>query len=380
MSRAARDRRVFFIEEPVIAEDSSYRVQHRENVAIITPSIRAGLDAPTSRTALRAFIDTVVRQYAIEAPVLWYYTPMALPWTRHLDASVVVYDSMDHLAGFLGAPADLLMLEDDLIRRTDLVFTGGRQLQGRLAARHPAVHRFASSVDAAHFAKARERIEEPPDQAVIASPRIGYAGVIDERIDLSLIRGVAKARPGWQIVLLGPTAKIDPATIPSARNIHRLGKKDYWELPSYLSGWDVGWMPFARNEATRYISPTKTPEYLAAGLPVVSTSIADVIEPYGRAGLVQIADDVAACIEAVERALHVDLASHRSRSDVFLAADSWDLTWASMADLIDERAAARDEAPTIPTSRSRRPRRGRVSQADPSVARVLPTGRGGDEF
>ncbi len=379
MARAARDRRVFFVEEPLLADNSGYRVEVRENVVIITPSIRAGLDVEGATAALRGVIDAVLRQYAIRSPVLWYYTPMALPWTRHIHAAVVVYDSMDHLAGFLGAPTDLLGLEDQLIRRADLVFTGGRQLQRRLADRHPAVHRFASSVDAAHFATARERIGEPPDQVAIPSPRIGYAGVIDERIDLSLIAGVAAARPGWQIVLLGPTAKIDPAAIPSAENIHRLGKKDYSELPAYLSGWGVGWMPFALNDATRYISPTKTPEYLAAGLPVVSTSITDVIDPYGRAGLVEIADDVRSSIEAIARALRADLAMHRSRSDAFLAADSWDRTWESMAALIRHHIA-RDGVAAMTTPQSRRPRRGRGLQAHPSAGRALQAGRGGDEL
>jgi len=378
MARAARDGRVFFVEEPMLTEDSGYGVQVRENVVVVTPSIRPGLEGGAAAATLRAVIDAVVREYAIQSPVLWYYTPMSLPWTRHLEASVVVYDSMDNLAGFLGAPIDLLGLEEELLARADLVFTGGTQLQARLADRHPAVHRFASSVDAPHFAKARERIDEPTDQAGIPSPRIGYAGVIDERIDLSLIAGVAAARPRWQILLLGPTAKIDPAAIPSAENIHRLGRKDYSELPSYLGGWDAGWMPFALNDATRYISPTKTPEYLAAGLPVVSTSITDVVEPYGRAGLVEIADDVTGSIEALERALHADLALHRSRSDAFLATDSWDLTWASMATLIDEHVGARDATAAMPTPRPCRPRRTRESQARSSAVLAAPAGNGDD--
>src|SRR5690606_28943889 len=103
--------------------------------------------------------------------------------------------------------------------------------------------------------------------------RIGYAGVIDERIDLVLLDQVARARPDYQFVMLGPIAKIDPATLPQRGNIHYLGSKKYADLPRYLAGWDVAMMPFALNDATRFISPTKTPEYLAAGRRVVSTAI-----------------------------------------------------------------------------------------------------------
>jgi glycosyltransferase involved in cell wall biosynthesis len=221
----------------------------------------------------------------------------------------------------------------------DVVFTGGVQLESAMRGRHPAVHCFPSSVDIAHFGRARSAGQDPSDQVVIGRPRLGYFGVIDERLDLGLIRDMAAKRPEWEIVLVGPIAKIGRKSIPSAPNIYRLGKKSYDELPAYLGGWDVAIMPFAHNEATRYISPTKTPEYLAGGRPVASTSIADVVHPYAALGLVCIGDGVDGFIEAVERALRTDVAAHRERSDLFLANCSWDETWAAMAAIVDDIAS-----------------------------------------
>src|SRR4051794_18553437 len=336
MERAARDRRVFFVEEPVHEPDASPRVRRtlRGRVVVVTPVLPEGLDPATTNQILESLLQRFVRAEAIVRPVLWFVTPMAVPWTRRIEASAVVFDSMDYLAGFRGAPPGLVDLENELIARADVVFTGGASLHGRMRGRHPNSHCFPSSVDLAHFAQARRRCADPADQAVIPRPRIGYAGVIDERIDVELIDGVAAALPRVSIVLVGPIAKIDPATIPARPNIHQLGLKRYEDLPDYLSGWDVGWMPFARNDATRYISPTKTPEYLAAGLPVVSTSIHDVVHPYGESELVAIADDVAASVDAVQAAIDGTRPSPAA-VDAFLARTSWDRTWAAMADIVD---------------------------------------------
>jgi glycosyltransferase involved in cell wall biosynthesis len=290
---------------------------------------------------------------------------MALPWTVRVAASAVVYDSMDYLAGFRGAPRRLLELEDALLRRADLVFTGGASLQRRMTGRHPDVHCFPSSVDIGHFGRARRERFDPADQAPIARPRLGYAGVIDERIDLDLVDAVAAARPDLSVVLLGPLAKIDEADVPARPNIVRLGLKPYKELPAYLGGWDAGWMPFARNDATRFISPTKTPEYLAAGLPVVSTSIHDVVDPYGRLGLVSIANDVDGTLAAID-AFAAGRRPDPAAVDRFLATGSWDRTWAAMAELVDE-VVRRDRVAT------RQPVRvgGRVAVGPVSAAPAL---------
>ena len=258
--------------------------------------------------------QSLVDEHAIDDFVLWYYTPMALKFTDQLAPSAVVYDCMDELSAFAGAPPELTELERELFRRADVVFTGGHSLFQAKRAAHQNVHAFPSSVDVPHFARARRVVPDPRDQAAITRPRLGYFGVIDERIDYELLRAIAAARPEWQIVLVGPTAKVDPADLPAGPNLHYLGPKSYADLPDYIAGWDVALLPFARNEATRYISPTKTPEYLAAGKPVVSTSITDVVRPYGDLGLARIADSPDAFIAAVDEALTEDRRQRRTPS------------------------------------------------------------------
>jgi UDP-galactopyranose mutase len=188
---------------------------------------------------------------------------------------------------------------------------------------------------------------EPEDQASISRPRLGFFGVIDERMDLALLDAVAAARPDWQLVMLGPVVKIDPASLPQRANIHYLGARPYDELPHYVAGWDVALLPFARNDATRFISPTKTPEYLAAGRPVVSTSIRDVVRPYGKQRLARIADDPQAFIQACTAAMAEDPAKRITRADAFLRQTSWDGTWTRIRALLDEVVRRSDGAPAI---------------------------------
>ena len=335
MAHAARSNRVLFIEEPVRGARAGLTCTDRRGVTVVTPELPEDLAGEDSDIVLRGLVRRLLSDRGMTDPVLWYWTPMALSWSEGLPASAVVYDCMDELAAFRGAPPGLLALEQRLLDKADLVFTGGTQLHRSKRERHPSVHRFASSVDRAHFMAARAATDDPADQATIPTPRLGWFGVIDERFDRQLVLDIAAARPEWQLVLLGPVAKIDPADVPSGPNIHWLGAKAYPDLPAYLHGWSVGIMPFAINEATRYISPTKTPEYLAAGLPVVSTPISDVVHPYADAGLVDIASDSAGFVTAVERLLTLDRAAHMRRADAFLTADSWEHTWAGMSALID---------------------------------------------
>ncbi len=283
----------------------------------------------------------LVRQFLAEQGVdqfvVWYYTPWALRFTRDLTPAATVYDCMDELSMFKGANPQLKSLELELFGRADVVFTGGPSLYGAKRTQHPNVHLFPSSIDAHHFGQARETQPEPPDQAGIPHPRLGFFGVIDERMDLQLVGQVARLRPDWHMVLIGPIVKIDPKSAPQAPNIHYLGQKPYDHLPQYLSGWDVALMPFAHNESTRFISPTKTPEYLAGGRPVVSTSIRDVVRPYGEQGLVRIADTTEEMVAAVEAALSqapAERAAWLARVDDFLKENSWDRTWSEMDVLI----------------------------------------------
>ena len=194
---------------------------------------------------------------------------------------------------------------------------------------------------------AREQpLPDPSDQHDIAHPRIGFFGVLDERLDRDLLSGVAERCPGWQFVMVGPVAKISHADLPAFKNIHYLGPKAYDDLPSYIAGWDVAMLPFARNDATRFISPTKTPEYLAAGKPVVSTSIPDVVRPYGDERLARIADTPDDFVDAIRAALSEPTAHWLPHADAFLAGTSWDATWAAIAERVRAAVRARHAAQT----------------------------------
>jgi UDP-galactopyranose mutase len=219
---------------------------------------------------------------------------------------------------------------------------------------------FPSSIDVSHFGRARTIPDEPADQAGIPQPRLGFFGVIDERFDIELLEAVARQRPDWHFVMIGPVVKIDPDTLPKHSNVHYLGAKKYEELPHYLAGWDVALLLFARNESTRFISPTKTPEYLAAGKPVISTSIRDVVQPYGDLNLVRIADSPAEFIQAAEdlMAQGENNSEWLNRVDEFLADISWDKTWAEMSTLIKQTIdkKQRSNVRTSPLAETRRQR------------------------
>jgi UDP-galactopyranose mutase len=344
LTRFANERRVFFFEEPIFVDGPMHLdVSRREcGVWVVVPHLPKDLLSEEARDGvLRMMIDRLFVEHTIDAHLLWYYTPMACAWTRHLKPLAAVYDCMDELSAFKGASPVLKEREAELFTRADLVFTGGQSLYEAKRGQHPNVYAFPSSIDAQHFVQARSINVDPPDQASIPHPRLGFFGVIDERMDLELIDSIAKARPDWHQVIIGPVVKIDARSLPRRSNIHYLGGKSYAELPAYLAGWDVALLPFARNESTRFISPTKTPEYLAAGCPVVSTSIRDVVRPYGQNGLVHIADDAADFVTAIEAALLSDRAGRLREVDAFLSQTSWDRTWKRMSELIEDVITAR---------------------------------------
>jgi glycosyltransferase involved in cell wall biosynthesis len=338
LTRCAREHRVFFVEEPVFEPDEppSLRVEASDRVTIVVPRLPEGLPPEHCVRAQRMLLDEFMRAEDIRDYVLWYYTPMALGFTRHLSPGAVIYDCMDELSAFQGAPAALREHEAELMRRASLVLTGGRSLYEAKRHLHHNIHAMPSSVDVAHFMRARSLAGDPPDQAVIPHPRLGFFGVLDERLDIDLVDGLAAARPDWQIVMIGPVVKIDPACLPRRPNIHYLGAKSYNDLPRYLAGWDVALLPFARNEATRFISPTKTPEYLAAGKPVVSTSIRDVVRPYGEQGLARIADDVPSFVDACAAAMAERPHERITAADAFLRQTSWDGTWTRVRALLHD--------------------------------------------
>ncbi len=339
MARFARLMPVYFIEEPVTDDGAKPFLDIRQTpsgVTVAVPHLPSGLDEAGMVSAQRTLVDELCLQHAIRDPILWYYTPMAGLFSHHLRASAVIYDCMDELSAFRFAPPALREQERALLRRADLVFTGGYSLYEAKRKQHPRVHAFPSSVDTPHFAQARTAMAEPPDQIGIPRPRLGFFGVIDERMDIELLAAIADLRPNWHFMMVGPVVKINPAELPQRPNIHYTGGKKYEELPAYLSGWDVALMPFALNESTEYISPTKTPEYLAGGKPVVSSPIKDVIRHYGELEAVRIARTPEEFVAAIEAALTSNRApgAWLEAADRMLAETSWDKTWQRMADHI----------------------------------------------
>ena len=338
LSEAVASFQVFYIEEPEFAPGAPhFRMRVTPTgVTVLTPVFDHHADHILEQ---RNLVRALHRSLGDGPQVHWFYTPMAMRFARNLPCDLRVYDCMDELSAFRFAPADLGALEQELLSNADLVFTGGESLFAAKNQRHPDVHCFASSVDVGHFGRARSPLPDPGDQAALPHPRIGYFGVIDERMDLALVAQAADDLPDVHFVMMGPVAKIDPADLPRSPNIHWLGRKDYADLPAYIANWDAAWMPFVLNASTRFISPTKTPEFLAAGLPVTSTAVADVVATYGRHGLVTIADAVSIA-GALRDSLKPQPPAWRSAVDQCLASKSWRLTFAAMQSLMAARMPA----------------------------------------
>jgi glycosyltransferase involved in cell wall biosynthesis len=361
LSRLAATRPVLFIEEPFVAESPEpfwERTTPAPNVTVCrlrTPNGTPGFDdshVPVfNRLLPKLLAEEGFEPGAASRPALaprrertlpyitWIYTPMALPLARSLAPRAVVYDCMDDLASFKNAPRALLEREGQLLEWADLVFTGGPSLYRAKRDHHRMVYCFPSSVDAPHFRRALD-MREASDQSTLPRPRLGFYGVIDERLDIQLLDALSTARPDWQIVMIGPVVKIKPEMLPRRQNIHYMGMRAYEQLPAYLAGWDVCLLPFACSEATRLISPTKTLEYMAAGRPIVSTPIADVAGPYGD--IVYLGDTPQAFVAACERALEAGPAERAAKMRSVLAQTSWDTTVHEMGKLI-QRVLEREE-------------------------------------
>lgn len=338
MSRFARERRVFYFEEPVYDAPSQYNEifdDPESGVCVVTPHITS--DTANSTEPLRHLLQIFMTSLGIKDHVAWYYTPLSLQFSDHLRPELVVYDCMDELSSFKFASPLLKQWEGKLFKTADIVFTGGMHLYEAKKRFHENIYGVPSGIDVNHFIQARQALKDPVDQVPIPHPRIGFYGVVDERFDVGLLRSAAEQKPDWHFIVIGPTVKIDPETLPKAPNIHFIGMRDYKELPQYLAGWDVAMMPFALNEATKFISPTKTPEFLAAGKPVVSTSIHDVVHPYGDKKLVSIADTAAEFIAATEQYLSTERSkSWMKNVDDLLKTMSWNDIWKRMNDLMDK--------------------------------------------
>ena len=333
LTRFATIFNVYFVEEPfhdASGEPTLTFTPKNEKLWIVRPHLPKDTNTEETKKILKNLLDRFLNQKNAEDIIFWYYTPMALSFSGHYKPALTIYDCMDELSNFKNAPRRLKEFEDILLDKADIVFTGGHSLYEHKKDRHHNIFSFPSSIDKKHFEQSRTAKEEPADQRNIPGPKLGFYGVIDERFDIDIIRNMALLRPEWNFILLGPVAKIDHNSLPKLPNVHLLGGKFYEELPHYVSGWDVALIPFAINESTKFISPTKTPEYLASGVPVVSTPIRDVVKPYGEKGIVKIASTAEEFVAAAEEYMKMDKSKWLPEVDDFLADKSWSATFMDM--------------------------------------------------
>ena len=329
ISRFASSMKVLFIEEPIYENAG----ENSGNLMVISKTLHVLQPHVKDIESIADILPNYVKNKTI--PVGWFYSASFSPLLEQLDFETVVYDCMDELSLFKGAPTHLIDQEKYLMSYADIIFTGGKSLYESKKQLHTNVYCFPSSVDESHFAKALNGIEIATDIVNIPSPVVGYYGVIDERIDLQLLHETSKKLPNVSFVMIGPLAKIEETDLPKENNIYYLGMKSYTELPHYLKGFDIAMMPFAINDATKFISPTKTLEYMAAGKPIISTKIKDVVRDYSDCvKLIETADDFCNAITF--------LFDKRSASSVamkyadILKNTSWDATATKMLSIIKE--------------------------------------------
>jgi glycosyltransferase involved in cell wall biosynthesis len=349
LSRLAQTYRLFFVEEPIaVAADEPLRLdqyqwqgKHHETVSVLRlmqptqqPRWIGHGDSLTEQT-YHHLLKQELNQQGVERPLLWLYTPMAHGFIDALEPELLVYDVMDQLSAFKGAPAELAEYDHAILRRANVVFAGGTSLYRDKAPHNVHTYLFPSGVEIDHFA-GHEGVQLPDELRALPTPIIGYFGVIDERMDLELLAAMAKEHPEWSILMIGPIVKIDAKELPQAPNLHYLGMRAYAELPSYLAHFDVALIPFAMNDATRYLSPTKTLEYMAAHKPIVSTPIPDVVELYGN--VVRVGATPAEFIAHVEQALTDKNAQHRLIQERnLLQQHTWDAIAQKMAAIVEEQ-------------------------------------------
>lgn len=338
MRRAAQTWRIFFVEEPRFEEKASVRLEVRKDksgVLVVTPFLPSGSNEAEVHTQFAQLLEHLLEYHEVEDYTLWVYTPTLLPALFTLSESghkpqLVIYDCMDEFASFRFESPELRERETQLFAWSDVVFMGGHSLYEAKCKQHVNVHPFPSSVEVDHFAKATLNPSEPHDLQTIPHPRIGFIGMVDERVDAELLRHVAAERSHWHSIMIGPVVNISEDELPKGENIHYLGQKQYEALPDYLAHIDVAMMPFAVNDSTRFISPTTTPEYLAAGKPVISTPIRDVVRPYGEKDLVVIAETSDEFMAGLEQLIHEDQSQRQSRATTYVNRLSWDQTWQGM--------------------------------------------------
>lgn len=345
LSRFGEKHPILFVEEPMwdLAAGEQPRAEIQEvqaNITTLVPHMPAGATKDELDGARREMVRDALKSHPqsnrFQSPLLWYYSPMDAAWSLgYFNSRGIIYDCMDELSLFAGAPAELVEQEARLIKNADIVFAGGKDLSEKKREQHSNVHFFGCGVEYQHFAQAQDSSKPlPADVAELPRPVIGWFGVIDERMDYDLVKEMAEARPDWSFVLVGPVVKVDPASLPQAPNLYWVGQRDYKELPDYCRAYDVCMMPFALNDATRYINPTKALEYLATGRPVISTPVNDVVSQY--TGTIAIAKNAQEFVRAIENALENDQSQHIAAGVSRARECSWESTVAQMEQLIKD--------------------------------------------
>ncbi len=329
LSRISKDRKLIFIEEPT-EQEKVY--SPAENITVVQPKT-----GPTNGKQLAKIAKFYAGNNNISETVFWFYSPMFVDVLDELQPGLVVFDVMDELSAFKGAPPELLAKEKKLFGFADVVFTGGKSLYESKRKHHNNVFCFPSSVEREHFETALSDLAVPVDLADVKKPIVGYYGVIDERIDLDLLGKAAEMLPGVSLVMIGPVVKISQEALPKSPNIFYPGGKQYKELPSYLKQFDIAMMPFALNESTKFISPTKTLEYMAAKKPIISSAINDVVSTFDKE--VKIFKTPEEFVQLVNYFLSEPAADKQKREKAqyeFIEATSWDKTVEKMVEIIDE--------------------------------------------
>jgi UDP-galactopyranose mutase len=345
LSRAALEHPVVYLEPPRFDTFAPRLEVTRtpERVVVAVPHLPPELSARAAERAQRHMVDQLLREHAEIAPVLWYYAPQALGFTDHLCPSAVVYDCVEQLESRDDVSTEVLVRERELLARTDVVFTSGYGLvqTKRALLPHANIHPFVACGEMTQFERARELLFEPDGQQEIEHPRVGFYGEIDRSLNLRLLAELAYLRPEVQLILLGPLVGVDPSELPRAPNLHWLGAEPSERVPDYVATWDVAMLPLVHDVTPRFDPATRTAEYLAAGKPVVATSITDVVEPWGRAGLVWLGDDAGELADAIDDALASDHHARVEHADLFLAEHDARATWAAMWAKVEQALAGR---------------------------------------
>ncbi|MDN3724138.1 glycosyltransferase [Aequorivita sp. SDUM287046] len=330
ISRLSATQKILFIEEPIPFSSSE---EFEYNLETVT----ANLTVMQPKVSTLADIGKILKKLNLQTfEYAWFYSPAFAELLPDLKVNTIIYDCMDELSLFKGASESLQKKEQYLIKEADIIFTGGKSLYESKSKLSQNVHCFPSSVDLPHFKKVERQLPCPEDLVNIQHPVVGYIGVIDERIDLPLVAATAEKLPHFQFVMIGPLAKIDENDLPRRENIHYLGMKEYKELPNYLKAIDIAMMPFALNDATKYISPTKTLEYMAAGKPIISTPVKDVVRDYQEH--VHIVETESEFCTALESIVKLDKVDYSARYCEILHKTSWDNTVSQMFTLIKKVA------------------------------------------